>query len=234
MRAIIVEDNPIELKHIRNLLEKFNGIDVIAEVLDSQVALSMIKKLKPHVVFLDISMPGICGLELARKLKGKVVIVFITAHYDLALKAFEVGSTDYIVKPIDVERLKVTIDRISKLLINGNKDNKNISLTINGKIILIDVDKILFIEKVPILKKITIHTENKDYIISENLNVIEKKLLGCGFMRSHKSFIININKIESMIPWGDKSYLAKMLGTKKDVLISRKYAPIIKSMISFQ
>jgi DNA-binding LytR/AlgR family response regulator len=228
MRVIIAEDNPIEMNFFKEILSNYEDISIVGEVNNGSEASRIISKLKPDVAFLDISMPGINGIELAEKLNGDIFVVFITAHNDFAIRAFEIGSLDYILKPVEPERLNLTLERIRKLY-PFRVGSKKISVNIKGSIIPIDIERIIFIEKLPIIKKVTIQLDNQNYLVSGTLEDFEKRLKNHGFVRSHKSFIINVKKVEKMIPWGDKSYLAKMHGTKKEVLISRHYAPTIKA-----
>ncbi|WP_066636828.1 LytR/AlgR family response regulator transcription factor [Desulfolucanica intricata] len=231
MRVIIAEDNLVEMSYLKKLLSQEEDINIVGEAYDGHEAMKMISKLKPEVAFLDISMPGISGMELAKKFDDKVFIVFVTAHNEYALDAYEVGSVDYLLKPVDPERVNLTLKRIRKILPRKIKSSDRISVNVRGSIIAIEIDKIILIEKAPMIKKIIIHTMNNQYTVSGALNKFEDILKKYGFVRSHKSFIININKLEKMIPWGDKSYLAKLHGIKKEVFISRNYAPMIKSLI---
>lgn len=229
MRVIIAEDNPIEMDYLKKLLTHDTDITIIGEALDGKKALELINSLKPDVVFLDISMPGISGVEIARIIDPQIKIVFITAHQEFAIEAFEVGSTDYLVKPIERKRLLKTLNRIRKLWFNKSKDM--LPIKVNNETVLIESDEIIFIEKQQGKKKVVIYTYDNYYIVNITLNNLESRLGQSGIVRTHKSFLVNINKIVRILPWGDKSYLAKIHGTQKEVIISRKYAPKVKSFI---
>lgn len=233
MRVIIVEDNPIELQCLKEILALENDVQIIGTATDGIEAKKIINRLKPDVVFLDISLPGVNGMELAKMIPDEVFIVFVTANSHLAIGAFEVGSIDYILKPVEPERLNSTLRRIKKLIPQKVMCPAKLSINIRGTILTLDINKILFIEKNPTIKKVTIHYQDKEFIISGTLGKLEERLKIHGFVRSHKSFILNINKIEKMIPWGDKSYLAKLYDSKKEVLVSRSYAPIVKDLIHY-
>ncbi|ACV61333.1 two component transcriptional regulator, LytTR family [Desulfofarcimen acetoxidans DSM 771] len=233
MRVIIAEDNPVEMRYLKNLLSRESDIEIIGEVSDGWEATKMISKLQPEVAFLDISMPGISGMDLVRKFDGRVIIVLVTAHHEYALDAFEAGSMDYLLKPVEPERVSLTIRRLRKILSRKTRYSGRININTKDSIIAVEIDSIIFIEKVPLAKKIKIQTVNNEYIVSGTLNEFEDKLKSLGFIRTHKSFIINPDKLEKMIPWGDKSYLAKMHGVKKEALVSRKYAGMVKSAIKW-
>ncbi|MCL6561157.1 MAG: LytTR family DNA-binding domain-containing protein [Firmicutes bacterium] len=232
MRVIIAEDNSTELNYFKRLLEKENDVHIIGEAHDGQDALELLLKLKPDAAFLDISMPGLTGMELAERLDGKVFVVFITAHNDFALDAFNAGTLDYLLKPVDPQRLKLTIKRLKRMLSFKYTRSGKITVNIKGTLVRLDINEILYLEKIPLVKKIIIHMKDKEYKVSGTLDKFEDKLNNYGFARSHKSFIININKVDRLIPWGDSSYLIKLFGTKKEVMVSRHFAPLIKSLIN--
>lgn len=231
MKAVIAEDNPFELRYLKKLLTE-NDINVVGEAATGDEAYRIISERNPEVVFLDISMPGMDGLQLAKLVDKNIFKVFVTADHFLALEAFEIGSVDYLLKPVTPERIAVTIERIKNL--SSRRDIKlslKLSLTIKGSVVTLDIDDICFIEKLPLVKKVTLHLTEGAYTVSGTLNEFEEKLSRLGFVRSHSSFIVNVNKIDMLIPWGDKSYLIKMKHCKKEVFASRKYAPTIKSMM---
>ncbi|MBM7854677.1 two-component system response regulator LytT [Desulfohalotomaculum tongense] len=231
MKIILADDNPREMAYIKNLLNNEKDIKIIGEAVNGRDALEKINKYNPDAAFLDITMPGITGLDVAKKVGNKLVIVFITAHNNYAVDAFDIGSVDYLLKPIEEKRFKITLQRIRKWLANNNHVQR-LPIKIKGETILLKSSEIIFLEKEPLSKKVIIHTKEKKYKINGTLSDYAVKLKDAGFVRSHKSFIINTKKVTKMIPWGDKSYLAVMNGTKEEVLISRNYAPVVKSMIT--
>jgi len=230
MKVIIADDDQAELKYLKSILNKEKDIELVGDAVDGKATLKLISDIKPEVAFLDISMPSLNGIEVAGRLLDDIIYVFITAHDNYALEAFQVGAIDYILKPININRVRKSLDRIRKLLPIQQTCNK-ITFNKGGTISSVEINKIIFIEKAPGVKKLNIFTrDQQDYMVSGKLNEYERKLKAYGFARSHKSFIINVNKIEQLIPWGDKSYLAIMENSKKEVLVSRKYAPLVKSM----
>lgn len=229
MRVFIAEDNPVELGYFKKLLSHENDITIVGEATDGYRALSLINQLKPDVVFLDINLPGLSGVEIGKTIDKNIKIVFITAHHDYALVAFDIGSVDYILKPIDEERFRITLNRLRKLwVIIGNE---KMPIKIGSETIFVDICNITLIEKLKGLKKVAIYTTDSIFNTNLNLNSVEPKLSKLGFVRTHKSFLVNINRVDKMLPWGDKSYLIKLTGINKDVLVSRKYAPMFKSLL---
>jgi len=233
MRVLVAEDNPNELNFIKELLLQDKDVEIIGEANNGLEALNLFAKKKPDVAFLDISMPGLSGMELAKKINQKAIIVFITAHNEFAVDAFTLGSLDYVLKPIDPERFNITLRRLKKTIFQkkGGYSSK-FTVNIKGSLMPIDISKIIYIEKVPLLKKIQIYLDNNQELrVYGSLEKYEQKLKEHGFVRCHKSYIINMIKVEKVFPWGNNTYLAKLLGLKKEILVSRHYAATVKLLM---
>lgn len=228
MRIVIVEDNIIEAAYIKSILMKEKDIRIVGEADNGNNALEVIFNKQPDVVFLDMSLPEMSGMEIASRISDNIKIVFITASSDFALSAYRFSPVDYILKPIDKDRVKEALNRIRKM--QNGQGNKTITINIKGKIIFLDVKKILYIEKAAGYRNLIIHTNSDEYIFPGKLIYYEENLKNNGFVRTHKAFIINVSKLKEMIPYGDKSYIAKFHDSSKEVYISRKYAPVLKSM----
>jgi len=228
--VFVAEDNLSEMKHLRQLLAGEADLDIVGEAYDGDKALKLINELKPEVAFLDITMPGISGMELAGMIDQSVQVVFITAHHDYAINAFELGSVDYILKPVDRERLGKTLHRIRRS--KAGALNETLTVSVKNETIILNIRDIIFIEKQQGRKQIIIYTHDNQLFVNLPLNNLESRLARFGFVRTHKSFLVNINKLGRILPWGHKSYLAKLHGTQKEVIISRKYAPAVKALIN--
>ncbi|TEB05375.1 Transcriptional regulatory protein YpdB [Pelotomaculum schinkii] len=232
MNVVLAEDNPVELNYLKDLLTHEKNINIIGEASNGKEAYKLIKEHNPEVVFLDISMPDITGINLAKNIVDSTIIVFVTAYNEFAIEAFEVGSVDYLLKPFGPERLGLTLERIKKYLPQKSLNTvKKLAINSKGTITHIDISNITYIEKALGVQKTFINTIKNKYVTRKTLNYYESKLADFGFLRVHKSYIININKLEKLMPWGDKSYLAILNGVKDEVLVSRHYAPILKSLV---
>lgn len=175
-------------------------------------------------------MPGISGVEISKLIDPNIAVVFITAHHDFAIEAFKIGTVDYILKPIDEERFQITLSRLRQSLMTQKRDK--IPVKVGSETIFLNIDDIILIEKQKGLKKVAFYTNEKIYKSNLSLNILESKLSALGFIRTHKSFLVNIRRVEKVLPWGHSSYLIKLEGTKKDVIISRKYAPTVKLLLN--
>ena len=227
VRAFIVEDNPVQRKYLKTLLCEQN-VRVVGEAATGEDAVRLIARLQPEVVFLDIALPESNGMDVGWKIDTNIHKIFVTGDHHYALKAFELGSLDYLLKPVSPERLEITLKRLRKII---KQTHQKLILNLKSSTIALDIQQILFIEKVPILKKVTFHTLDGECSISGTLNEYELRLKNQGFARTHNSFIVNVNKIKKLVLSGDKSYIIKLHHTAKEVPLSRKYAPMLKPLL---
>lgn len=206
LRAIIVDDEEGARDVLQNLLIRFcEGVDVIAKCNDIVSAIVQINILKPDVVFLDIEMPNYAGFEIVNFIKDiDFEIVFVTAYDQYAIKAFEVSAIDYLLKPVDIERLRNAVtkvkqqrnlqkqlDRLSILSSTlETKKVKNVIVTDKGQQHIIALENLIAIEAQE--SYCILHTTDKNLIASKNLKHFETILESLpNFFRVHKSWIIN-------------------------------------------
>ncbi|WP_427340130.1 LytR/AlgR family response regulator transcription factor [Caloranaerobacter sp. DY30410] len=240
IRCIIVEDEMPAREEIKYLLQEFDDIDIVGEATHGLEAIELIQRLKPDLIFLDIKMPKISGIEVTeRVVKGEYVplIVFITAFDQFAIKAFEVNAVDYLLKPVSKERLKKAIEKVKEIhysradyddklekflrFIKNERRNKisKISVYKNGKLIPLDPGEIIYIT---VEGRNTIIVSTKGKFESNNtLSQLEKKLNTKNFFRSHRSFLINLDYIEEIEPWFNSTYRVKMKYSKEKIPVSR-------------
>lgn len=206
IRAIIVDDEEAARDVLENLLLRFcPQVEVIAKCENVILAVEEIKKQKPDLVFLDIEMPNYSGFEIVSFFeKINFEIIFVTAYDQYAIRAFEVAAIDYLLKPVDIARLKNAVDRVVQqcnieqqsqrlsLLSSTLKDKqlKNIVVTDKGQQHIITIDNIIAIEAQE--SYCTIHTTHKTYVVSKNLKHFETVLGSLTqFFRVHKSWLVN-------------------------------------------
>ncbi|MHB1127586.1 MAG: LytR/AlgR family response regulator transcription factor [Bacillota bacterium] len=245
LNVLIVDDNPVEREFLRVLLEEIESAKVVGEAEEGWRALDLATTLNPDIVFLDINMPGVDGVQVAKEIAAagvKAFIVFVTVETKYAVEAFELDTVDYLLKPFDKARLWKTMVRIKKRLgaqpaaMSQRPAKRNtpkitrLFIRYEGDILAVNVRDIYFVEKDP-GKRTIIHTVNAVYQSGRSIAEIERELSGfSNFMRSHKSYLINLEKVERIIPWGDSSYLVRFVNYEKDALISRKNAQLVKSL----
>lgn len=214
LKAIIIDDEASARENLELLLHRFCPDVVLLGAFSNLVdGVEYLKKNKIDVVFLDVDMPNYAGYEISKLIDPiEFEIVFITAYNEYAVKAFELSAVDYLLKPVEIERLKEAVNRVKeqrliqfnleKYRALENQFNKTsvpqISVLDKGTRIYIPIHSIVVIEASGAYA--SIHTEdNKNYIVSKNLSQLEKEFQISDIMfRSHKSWIININKIKSI------------------------------------
>ena len=208
-KSIIIDDEAHARSRIKRLLLKYtNVIEIVSEASNGLEALEMIALHKPDLIFLDIQMPGLDGFELIGKLKFLPIIIFTTAFDQFALKAFETNTVDYLVKPIEAERLDVTIKKLQWLKKDNQQENirnfiqlaeklkpqnelTSLSVKIGDKIILVRLSEIVLFEADE--KYVTIKTADKgNYLTDLTLKTLEEKL-PANFVRIQRAFIVNKN-----------------------------------------
>lgn len=234
MKVIIVDDERLARKELQSLLEKFSTVEVLAECDSVASAIEEIEKLKPDLVFLDINMPGKDGFALLEELDYIPEIIFVTAYDEYAIKAFEVNALDYLLKPIQSERLEEAINKFNSNEIVQNNTQK---LGLNDQVFVKDGERCWFVKlsDVPMFESegnyVRVYFDNNKPLILKSLNNLANKLDENVFFRANRKFIINLNWVESIESWFNGGLMVK-LKTGSKVEISRRQASKLKEMKS--
>lgn len=240
IKVMLVEDEAGMRLLLRKIIEKHPEFQVVAECESLGESVLSFNRQKPEVVFLDIGIKGESGIECARVLTDldpKVKIIFATAHAEYMPEAFELYAFDYLVKPFAVERVNRTLDRIAALnrpdaCEQEEKVVKPVSrqdrLLVKGKesISFISIPDIILIQREN--NSTVIYTEKDSYVTSASLADLEKKLDPEQFLRSHKSYIINLSRIRKIEPYGRWTYVVHFQGRKEDALLTAEKFEEIK------
>ena len=195
---MIVDDESLALSRLKRLLNE-NGIEDITAFDNPIDALKEITKTKFDVVFLDISMPNITGLELADsiiQLEPKTFIVFQTAYSEFALEAYKSGGMGYLVKPIDSNNIKNILEKVRNFKSSLNEESKKILGKRGDKLYLIDISDIYYIKAD--LDEVIVKIKETDAYVRRKIGDLETLLNGKNFFRVHRSYIVNVDKIKSM------------------------------------
>lgn len=209
LRAMIVDDEAPARSELRFLLEQTGKIGSINEASSVRSAIEMLMENRVDVVFLDISMPGASGIQLAEalhKLKNPPAVVFVTAYSDHAVEAFDVDATDYLMKPVEEARLDQAINKVIARVKPTSDSSKSsierIPVEKGGRKVLIPVDQIRYIMAKDDYS--CIFTEDDRYLSTTSLAQFESKLGDFGFFRVHRRYIVNLANVEDveMVPSG--------------------------------
>ncbi|MDI9468386.1 MAG: LytR/AlgR family response regulator transcription factor [Syntrophomonadaceae bacterium] len=251
VRIIIVDDDERERIVLRYIAEQIKDVSIVGEAVHGLEALLLCQEKKVDLVLLDIAMPEMGGLETARKLmdmKEPPLFTFITARREMAVDAYELGALDFIVKPVEQQRLEKTIERakqriahrayIEEIVRERLKERidfmleryKNYEVFSNklpvrekGKITLLNQDDIVFCESQG--KKVLICTrDGTDYLSNYTLNELEGRLDSSVFFRAHQAFIVNLNYIKEIVNFGEGSYILHLNNGHKNIILSRSRA----------
>mgnify|MGYP000683839971 FL=1 len=206
MRAIIIDDERLARKELKSLLKDYHEIEIIDECASPEEALKSIEKHNPDLLFLDIQMPEKTGFDLLQELDKSPKVVFVTAFDEYAVKAFEVNALDYLMKPVDPERLKETM---AKLLSEDIEDEELYDvpdrgiLSSNDQIFIKDGEKCWFIH----LKDVRMFESEGNYVriyfetfkplVLKSLNGLEERLDQRLFFRANRKYIINLKIVEN-------------------------------------
>src|SRR3954468_17682182 len=236
MKAIIIDDERLARQELKNLLAAHKEVEVIAECSDAVQAKEKINELKPDIIFCDIQMPGKSGLELVEEISATVDVVFITAHDEHAIKAFELNAFDYLLKPVQPERLAETIKKLS-VKESATKLDNNTPLTERDMVFIKDGDRCWFVRLSDIRlfesegNYVRVYFDNNKPLILRSLNSLETRLNEKQFFRASRKHMINLSYIASVEPWFNGGMNVK-LKDGREIEISRRQAVRLKEMMS--
>lgn len=205
MNCIIVDDEPLARTEMRSLIAEISSMDVLGEFSNAPSVLEFLKDNEVDLIFLDIEMPMVTGLEFVEMLPKKSLIIFTTAYSQYALKSYELEAVDYLLKPIDPQRLKKAIDKavlytelLSKDTVKNTVESNTadfLFIKAERRFYKISFSDIKFIEGLK--DYVVIHTKQQKLITAMNLKTIHQKISGETFIRVSKSYVVNMNFIDS-------------------------------------
>ena len=243
--TLIIDDEPPARVRLYKLLESFpETFQVLDEAKNGTEAIEKINQLQPDVIFLDIEMPGLNGFELLERLKKIPIVIFCTAFDQYSLKAFETNSIDYLLKPVRLERLQQTVEKLSSFKTNlstatilevlkefyhQKEEKKMTSITVKkgDKLIFVKLEEVTHFEADE--KYVAVHTDKEIHLTEQSLLQLEPKLPDC-FLRVHRSVIVNKNYVAEVQKYFNSRFVIRFDNPKKTSITSgRSYNAIIKS-----
>ncbi len=198
-KTLIVDDNKVARAILSEMLKKTEGVEIAGEIEDAPSAITFLKKNEIDILFLDVELPGMSGLELLRVVPERPVTILVSAQAGYAVEAFELNVIDYLVKPFTVYRLMLAVEKAIELLkmknVKVNQVDSGHIFIKDGKVIRkILIQHILWLEAKGDYVKIV--TENGNYVIHATLRNLEEKLSAAAFVRIHRGFVIPTGKID--------------------------------------
>jgi DNA-binding LytR/AlgR family response regulator len=252
MRALIVDDEPMARKVLREELEFVDSIEIVGEADNGDTALAQISSLKPDVVFLDIQMPVIDGFGLLDRLNtGHMpVIIMVTAYDQHAIRAFEAGAVDYLLKPVNQQRLLQAVERAQRIARNPREVVENIAQLqelaprppsasprlrkIVGKLgeefFLLNPAEVLAFQAEGDV--IWIITSKQRYMATQNLKSIEERLRNSSFRRIHRSALVNIEQVRKMSMITSQRWLVT-LNNGQEFVVSKRQAKNVRDVLNW-
>ena len=246
LRCVVVDDEQLAREELCFLLGQVGGVDVVGQASNGVDAIKVVEQNNPDVVMLDIQMPGLTGFEVARRLLDSGFdsqLVFVTAFDKHAIEAFEINAVDYLLKPVEAERLGTAVDRVRRriqtdrpaprlqpsgdlekllhLLAERQDRREQVAVKIADRFLLVQTDDI-------------VHASVEDDVITvvtnslsgtsnyRTLDELQARLDPAVFWRVHRSHLVNINKIKEIVPWFSRNFLLRMKDAKgTEIPVSR-------------
>lgn len=237
IRTLIVDDEPLARKRIRRFLAGEPGIEIVGECGSGREAIEQISALNPDLVFLDIHMPEVDGFKVIRHIPRQKMplVIFITAHDQHAIEAFEVHALDYLLKPFSQERFKITLARARERLADTGASTASLAafakqfssgknyldrfiVKASSRVFFVKAADVDYLESAG--NYVLLHVENKTHIVRETMSALEAGLDPKHFQRISRSLIVNVERIKELQPMGKGEYVV-LLTNGKQLSMSR-------------
>jgi two-component system LytT family response regulator len=253
MRAYLVDDESLALERLAKMLRATGRVEVLGKTTNPKTAAQFLSSAIVDVVFLDIHMPELSGFELLDQLPHQPPVIFTTAYDQYALKAFEVNSIDYLLKPIDPKQLDRALKKLESYRVNGNQRDITDTLRLvlaefatqpNGddrfanricsrlgdRIVLIDLDRITHFYSEDKLTYAA--TENRSYVVDYSLATLEESLSARGFLRIHRSTLVNLAFVDEIHRWFGGRMIARIKSRNRiELTVARSYVPLLRQKL---
>lgn len=253
LRVFLIDDEPLALKRLSRLLLETGKVEIVGQTTEPLEALKIVPNLEADALFLDIQMPELTGFELLQKLEKYPPVIFTTAFDEYALKAFEVYSIDYLLKPIESERLEKTLEKLEKMAAKPSeaaqsieklladfstkfpaekkRPTEKIASRLGGKVQILDAAEITHFfaqDKLTFAKS----AEGKEFPLDFSLNELEEKLDSQTFLRIHRSTIVNLDFVGEVHGWFSGKILIRLKDRQKtELVVARDRVKILKDFL---
>ena len=249
MSAIIADDEQLAREELKFLLDQIGDVEVVAVAANGLEALDAIERLDPALAFLDIQMPGLDGLSVVRRLREQNIepphVIFSTAYDQFAVEAFRLEAMDYLLKPVERDRLEETISRARRaggrpdygacdppVAPRANPAFTKLLLRSGTRNLIVDPQELIYATiDSGVITLVTAQAEGQS-----NFRTLEELLAALDpdmFWRAHRSFVVNINRIREVVPWFKSTYQLKMDDKKaSEIPVSRMQSRRLREMLN--
>jgi len=235
IRALLVDDEGPARSELRFLLSRHPEVQVAGEAANAREAVALAESVRPDVVFLDVEMPGLNGVEaaaLVRDLHDPPAVVFVTAHERYALEAFAVEAFDYLLKPVDPERLARLVERLQERATEGVAPVVKVAVVSAGRTELVDYDQIYFAQAAGDYSRV--HTYDRSYLCTSSLADLARQVPSGRFARIHRSHVVNLAKVAAVRRAGADSVLLQLADSSQTELpVARRHVRELRERLGF-
>lgn len=241
MKVLIVDDEPLARRRLASLLAGVDGVEVVGEAGDGAAALAAVDRLDPDLILLDIRMPGIDGLDVARRLALREVppaVVFCTAYDEHALAAFEAEAVDYLLKPVRRERLLAALERVRRFNgeatpapraeTNRSRQRSHICARVRGEMKLVPISAIAYF--LADAKYVEVHFDGGEVLIEDSLVSLEEEF-GDRFVRVHRNSLVSRERIEGLAKNAVGETIVRLRGCPATLEVSRRNLPQLRRLL---
>jgi two-component system LytT family response regulator/two-component system response regulator LytT len=248
MSAIIADDEQLAREELKFLLDQIGDVEVVAVAANGLEALHAIERLDPALAFLDVQMPGLDGLSVVRRLREQNIepphVIFSTAHEQFAVEAFRLEAMDYLLKPVERDRLEETVNRARRVVADriiepvapvaprGNPAFTKLLLRSGARNLIVDPQELIYATiDSGVITLVTPQAEGQSSFrtLEELLSSLDPDI----FWRAHRSFVVNINRIREVVPWFKSTYQLKMDDKKaSEIPVSRMQSRRLREMLN--
>jgi DNA-binding LytR/AlgR family response regulator len=242
LRAVVADDEDGARRHLRELLSSCR-VNTVAECESGDAVEDAVRRARADVAYLDVRMPGLDGMEAARALVRRrgtgasPAVVFTTGFADYAVRAFEVGAVDYLLKPLSPARVREAVERVRARLSVDGADRElsraaNVPAAVSPRIfvpsgdhcIAVAPEHIRFVEARG--RASVIHTDFGRHALRVSLGTIDRALIGHGFLRTHRAYVVNVRRVRALVPWSRDAYSLLLDGGEET------HVPVAKSRLT--
>ncbi|HEY6764142.1 MAG TPA: LytTR family DNA-binding domain-containing protein [Candidatus Sulfotelmatobacter sp.] len=236
IRALIVDDEPLARSNLALLLRPHEDVHLLSECGSGQEALEKIRGEKPDLVFLDVQMPECDGFDVLEMLGTNLppAVVFVTAYDQYALRAFEAGALDYLLKPFDNDRFEVALDRARQRILKDTGQRRKLhrlAIKSAGQVSFINISEIDWIEAADYYA--CLHVGPKTHLLRRSMSELEEELEPALFCRVHRSTIVNLDRVQGLKLTEDGEYDV-LLDHGQRLKLSRRYRKLLQSRMGMR